>query len=455
VQEKGRWLLMWLGGSTLGSPLPRGAMMLAVAGDDKSLWALGRGEVGPLVPVATAPATAQSTAPATARPARSSLSAAVTRPIATALYEWDVKQWVPRAILSDEFLIGEPSAVSMAIVSARPMLSANDRDGMLRIIRLESNGAWQELGRIARQRAFKLLSTPARPLLWTSAGGAAGSIVPIDQLASAKPIVLPAPPDISESDPRAIASATGLLRLVYMHDKKLLEQAYSTSGELRGQPTPLVSVAAPRIDTWQHWLALTMLVLLTLFVFGPARRRSENLKATRGGSDGGATATLDPDVANAVTAGGVQEKIAPPRLRLQAGVLDALPLILVSFFIVSKSQEEGATTTEFYDRATYMSQIWLWIAAYAVYFLHTLLSELFSGRTLGKWIFGLRVTKLDGTRPTALQFLIRNFVRVLEFHLLLPLIVIIFSPLKQRIGDMAAGTVVLADEVPAREEDEG
>jgi uncharacterized RDD family membrane protein YckC len=43
---------------------------------------------------------------------------------------------------------------------------------------------------------------------------------------------------------------------------------------------------------------------------------------------------------------------------------------------------------------------------------------------------------------------------VLEFHLLLPLIVIVFSPLHQRIGDMAAGTIVVADDLPAREEDE-
>jgi uncharacterized RDD family membrane protein YckC len=107
-----------------------------------------------------------------------------------------------------------------------------------------------------------------------------------------------------------------------------------------------------------------------------------------------------------------------------------------------------------YDRATYMNQIWMWIAAYGVYFLHTLLSELFTGRTLGKWIFGLRVTTLDGARPRPMALLIRNFVRVLEFHLLLPLIVIVFSPLNQRIGDMAAGTVVLADETPARADEE-
>jgi uncharacterized RDD family membrane protein YckC len=162
-----------------------------------------------------------------------------------------------------------------------------------------------------------------------------------------------------------------------------------------------------------------------------------------------------PDAeAAAIEAGTVVDRIAPPRLRLQAGVLDALPLILVSFFIVAKMQESGGTIDDLYDRANYLDQIWMWIAAYAVYFLHTLISELVTGRTLGKWIFGLRVTKLDGTRPTAMQFLIRNFIRVLEFHLLLPLIVIVFSPLNQRIGDMAAGTVVLADDVPVREEED-
>jgi len=55
LMEKNAWMLMWPGSGTLGQPLPRGAVMLAIAGDDKSLWALGRGEVGPIA--STRPAT--------------------------------------------------------------------------------------------------------------------------------------------------------------------------------------------------------------------------------------------------------------------------------------------------------------------------------------------------------------------------------------------------------------
>jgi len=111
-------------------------------------------------------------------------------------------------------------------------------------------------------------------------------------------------------------------------------------------------------------------------------------------SRGGAVATIGSAEAAAIEAGTVIDRIAPPRLRLQAGVLDALPLILVSFFIVARMQETGGSMDDLYDRTAYIGQIWMWVGAYAVYFLHTLISELITGRTLGKWIFGLRVTKL-------------------------------------------------------------
>ncbi|MBC8107788.1 MAG: RDD family protein [Anaerolineae bacterium] len=448
IQEKNHWSLLWRNGGTLGQPLPRGAIILSLAGDATSLWALGRGEVGPVSttkPSTAAVNSASRTSPtiSTATISAGTISAATSRPIATALYEWNVREWVPRAILSDDLLIGEARDVSVALIGSRPVLAARDRDGNLRVVRLESDGRWTEQGKLPRQQSFKLLVTGARPMLWLSSGGAAGSIVPLEQLTDA-PTVLPPPVNLAESDPRAIAAATGQLRLVYMHEKKLYEQAYSPTGEKRGEPNQLVAVVAPTIDTWQHWLALTMLVLLTLFVFGPARRRADNI--------GGAGARTGPGAADATAAeSSTARMVAPPRLRLQAGVLDALPLILVSFFIVAQSQASGME--DLYDRATYLNRIWLWIGAYAVYFLHTLISELLTGRTLGKWIFGLRVTKLDGTRPRPMAFLVRNFVRVLEFHLLLPLIVIVFSPLHQRIGDMAAGTIVVADDLPAREED--
>src|SRR5581483_6764373 len=67
------------------------------------------------------------------------------------------------------------------------------------------------------------------------------------------------------------------------------------------------------------------------------------------------------------------------------------------------------------------------------------------GRTLGKWIFGLRVASLDGKPPTRGQFLTRNLLRVVDAGLyFLPALLVPFSPLRQRPGDTAAGTVVVS-----------
>jgi uncharacterized RDD family membrane protein YckC len=63
-------------------------------------------------------------------------------------------------------------------------------------------------------------------------------------------------------------------------------------------------------------------------------------------------------------------------------------------------------------------------------------------------IMGLRVVNLDGSTPDAPSLLIRNFLRVVDIGLAgVTLVFILFSPLRQRIGDVAAGTVVVRDRV--------
>src|SRR6185437_8442772 len=80
--------------------------------------------------------------------------------------------------------------------------------------------------------------------------------------------------------------------------------------------------------------------------------------------------------------------------------------------------------------------------------IHTAATEALAGRTIGKMIMGLRVVRLDGGTPDPSALLTRNFLRILDIGLAgVPLIFIVFSPLRQRIGDVAAGTVVIRDRV--------
>ena len=71
--------------------------------------------------------------------------------------------------------------------------------------------------------------------------------------------------------------------------------------------------------------------------------------------------------------------------------------------------------------------------------------EATQGATLGKMALGLRVVKTDGSPITWTDSLIRNLLRIIDglFIYLVGAIFIWTSPLKQRLGDRAAHTVVV------------
>lgn len=71
----------------------------------------------------------------------------------------------------------------------------------------------------------------------------------------------------------------------------------------------------------------------------------------------------------------------------------------------------------------------------------------FNGRTLGKLIMKMRVVKIDGSPVHWSSYLIRWMLRLVDIWLFLGsvgILAILFSDKKQRIGDAAAGTVVIS-----------
>ena len=57
-------------------------------------------------------------------------------------------------------------------------------------------------------------------------------------------------------------------------------------------------------------------------------------------------------------------------------------------------------------------------------------------------LVGTRVISLDGSRPSPAAIVTRNLLRPFDVILLF---VPLLSPLRQRVGDMAAGTIVVMD----------
>ena len=102
--------------------------------------------------------------------------------------------------------------------------------------------------------------------------------------------------------------------------------------------------------------------------------------------------------------------------------------------------------TLFASAINFNGSAWL----FALYILpplfYTVLCEILNqGQTLGKMVMNMRVIKLDGTTPTIGSYLMRWLLYIIDGPLtsFAGIVVIILTRNNQRLGDMAAGTVVI------------
>ena len=93
-----------------------------------------------------------------------------------------------------------------------------------------------------------------------------------------------------------------------------------------------------------------------------------------------------------------------------------------------------------------------WIVTLAVmlpYFIYfPLIETLWNGRTVGKKIMGLRVTKVDGKRASLGSYLIRWIFRFFEISAtggVIAILTILINGKGQRVGDLVAGTCVISE----------
>jgi uncharacterized RDD family membrane protein YckC len=224
---------------------------------------------------------------------------------------------------------------------------------------------------------------------------------------------------------RAVATAAGMIRAVYSADpepgsevRRLYEQRYDLRGAPDGPPVPWVAQgdATAPITLWR-WGVVTVAMV---YAVAASFRRREQLRRL----------SLED----------VRRTLAPLGTRVLAGLLDALPVVAsaVAFVMYMEARGFDAVTTGWYAHPI------TW-AGLALYLLHTTASEVLTGRTMGKALVGLRVVSLDGSVPDRGQLLTRNLLRIIDAGLLfIPVLLVPFSPLRQRVGDAAAGTLVVA-----------
>jgi len=137
----------------------------------------------------------------------------------------------------------------------------------------------------------------------------------------------------------------------------------------------------------------------------------------------------------------IQQNVAPLTTRIGAYIIDALVvgLYMVILYMIIAAMDFNTSA--------------LYIMFYLVLglpaFLYSLLFEtLNNGQTIGKNISSIRVTKLDGSKPTFGNFLIRWVLRMIDINLAsgsVALLTILLNGKGQRLGDIAAGTTVISE----------
>jgi uncharacterized RDD family membrane protein YckC len=140
-------------------------------------------------------------------------------------------------------------------------------------------------------------------------------------------------------------------------------------------------------------------------------------------------------------------------------------LLLIIWLI--PSAELDSIPNDYWSQRAITIIIWLPVLFYSLYF-----EILMNGQTLGKRALSIRVVNIDGFKPSITDYIIRWFLRILDFNLFIILAVYVYalgmrqydellfvlfvigkcvgivsvatSKKNQRLGDMSANTVVIA-----------
>ena len=135
-------------------------------------------------------------------------------------------------------------------------------------------------------------------------------------------------------------------------------------------------------------------------------------------------------------------KIVSVGERILAFLIDVF-LFFIYFYLVELATE--AMNMAFSDRWTVFGLQQLLLLPVMFYSLY--MHILFNGRTVGKMAMKTRVVKVDGTPARWSDYMVLWMLRLVDIWIFLGsigLLSIIFSERRQRVGDNAAGTVVIS-----------
>lgn len=150
-----------------------------------------------------------------------------------------------------------------------------------------------------------------------------------------------------------------------------------------------------------------------------------------------------------VTGVDVELTIAGPGSRSYAFIIDwhIRLLLALSWLLVGHLAYFGGLQMTGETGTGYL--IWVWLPTLFLYFFyHPVLEIAMRGRTPGKRIAGVRLVTREGDIPGAGALLLRNIFRLLDSlpaAYLVGLLTVIFTEHHVRVGDLAAGTLLVMD----------
>jgi uncharacterized RDD family membrane protein YckC len=133
-------------------------------------------------------------------------------------------------------------------------------------------------------------------------------------------------------------------------------------------------------------------------------------------------------------------------LRILAGLIDFIPLVVLFLFMAATIGDFGNTgPNESFEVRLENEHFLLYLLIVYVYYIAF---EAATASTPGKMLMGLKVVKVNGEPYTVGAVLLRNLLRLIDGFLfyLVAIISIAVTRKRQRLGDLAARTLVVRTE---------